>query len=105
MLEISKMLTLSTAHLMFSTQNELAVMCNLCDEYIYHQFSVYPKEGFGWFVYPAVKKFQFKEEQMSSLPEDLISSFYLARDLGIDVLCFDCDAEEVKYLPKYEEEE
>ena len=104
MLEICKMLTLSTAHLMVSTQNELAVMCNPCDEYIYHQFSVYPKEGFGWFIYPAVNKFQFKEEQMSSLPEDLISSFSLARDLGIDILCFDCDAEAVGYLPQFEEE-
>ena len=104
MLEISKMLTLSTAHLMFSTQNELAVMCEPYDEYIYHQFRVYPKDDFGWFIYPAVNKFQFNEEQMSSLPEDLTACFSLARDLGIDVLCFDCDVEEVEYLPKYEEE-
>lgn len=104
MLEISKMLTLSTAHLMYSTQNELAVMCEPCDEYIYHQFSVYPKETFGWFIYPAVNKFQFHEEHIFSLPEDLIACFSLARDLGIDVLCFDCDAEELEYLPKYEEE-
>ena len=102
MLEISKMLTLSTDHLMDSTIIILEDMCESGEGF--DQFSVYPKEDFGWFVYPAVNKFQFKEEQMSSLPEDLISSFSLARDLGIDVLCFDCDAEEVEYLPKYEEE-
>ena len=102
MLEISKMLTLSTDHLMDSTIIILEDMCESGEGF--GQFSVYPKEEFGWFIYPAVNKFQFKEEQMSSLPEDLTACFALARDLGIDILCFDCDVEEVEYLPKYEEE-
>ena len=102
MLEISKMLTLSTDHLMDSTINTLEDMCESGEGF--GQFSVYPKEEFGWFIYPAVNKFQFKEEQMSSLPEDLTACFALARDLGIDILCFDCDAEAVGYLPQFEEE-
>lgn len=104
MLEINKLLTLSTAHLTHSTQKELAEMCEPCDEYIYHQFGVYAKDDFGWFIYPAGDKFKFTDDQLSGLPDDLIACFALARDLDVDILCFDCDAEKVEYLQSYEEE-
>lgn len=93
MLDIQKMLTVSTSHICERTYNLLKVEPNennLC-------LSVYEKADFGFYI-PITNQIE-----MEHLPEDLKRLIQLTKDLNCDVLCLDCDAEIIRYLPTYDE--
>lgn len=94
-MEITKMLTLSTAHITEDTANKLDRDPNdnnlgLC---------VYPKSDYGWFIYVNVISYKTSNH---GLPEDLYNCLIFAHELGCDILCFDCDGPIEPFLPTYE---
>lgn len=94
-LETDLMLTLSTAHLSPETRQKLKdnpETDELC-------VTVYPKSGFGWYVY-----FNgLPKNTIDNLPEDILACVRVAQNAGCTVLCFDCDAEPVPYLSAYQD--
>ena len=94
-MEITKMLTLSTAHITEETANKLDRDPNdnnlgLC---------IYNKGTFGWYIYlNSIKDI----ETHHKLPDDLFKCILLAQSLNCEVLCFDCDGPEEQFLPTYE---
>lgn len=97
MLEITKMLTLSTAHISESTSEWLS----LEPETNHLGLSVYEKTGsgesYGWFIYLTKGA-----ESGKNIPDDLKRCMQLARDMDAGVLCLDCDGPVLDYLPQYE---
>jgi len=95
MIQFEKLLTLSTAHICKETADKLDAdpetnCLGLC---------VYNKAQYGWFIAdiqhaPNVKGFD-------ELPEDLHNLILFAKDLGVDILCLDCDGDELPYLETY----
>jgi len=85
-LEIYKMLTLSTAHINSTT-------AELLDQL--QPPVVYNKSEYGWFIYLNYLK-------DTNIPNDLTQVIQFAKDRGITLLCLDCDAETVDELPIYE---
>lgn len=92
MLEIDKMLTLSTAHISPETRKWLDSESKTDSSCL----TVYKKRGFGWFIYlPECKS------DTNELPDDLLKCCELAADTECLVLCFDSDAIPLPYLPEY----
>lgn len=94
MLEISKVLTMSTAHISETTRNLLdaepeANNMGLC---------VYEKSTYGWFIYVGKNNI----EHAMNIPSDLQACIDLAQQNECDILCLDCDAETVDGLPEYD---
>jgi len=87
MLEIYKMLTLSTAHINSTTAELLDQLQSPV---------VYNKSEYGWFIYLNYLK------DDTNIPNDLAQVIQFAKDRGIALLCLDCDAETVDGLPTYE---
>lgn len=97
-LEIQKILTISTAHIKESTAKRLDKdpddnNLGLC---------VYNKADFGWFIYLSTITSEILEQYKKTLPEDLYNCISLAISVGCDILCLDCDGEEVDYLTTYD---
>lgn len=93
--EIDRMLTLSTAHISPETVKKLRnnpETDELC-------VTVYPKAGFGWYVYFS----GLPQSTIARLPEDLKVCITAAQNMDCAVLCFDCDASPLAYLPVYED--
>ena len=90
-LEITNMLTLSTAHI----KEETAKMLDAGKDCI----TVFSKGGYGWFIY--VDK-EVLEENKNSLPNDLLATIQLADENNCNWLCLDCDGEITEALPTYE---
>ena len=88
--EISKMLTLSTAHVSEATAAKLEKgrACLL---------SIFAKGEYGWFIFVARE-----DGSMGGAPSDLAACIAKARALGCDWLCLDRDGETVGDLPTYE---
>lgn len=90
-MEISKMLTLSTAHITKETaealDNEVFAGCPY--------LVVYQKDDYGWFVYLPSKI------EKIDIPHDLKKCMLFAKDLGCDWLCLDANGEVLKYLHIY----
>ena len=104
--EISKMLTLSTAHV---TPDTLDLIGKDADDNLMG-LPIYRKESFGYFIYVPDASgsdddgdpvYGFKD----SVPDDLLALLRYCRDLGCGILCLDCDGPEVSYLPMYAEDE
>lgn len=92
--EISRMLTLSTAHLSEDTAEKLDK--NPKTDCL--SITCYPKSEFGWYVY-----FDgLPEDAIDHLPDDLKAAIHLAKNLQCGILCFDCDAEVIPHLCNYE---
>lgn len=93
--EISKMLTLSTAHI----SEETAVMLEREVKYGVNDIplSIYNKAEFGWFIY--VSEYY---KDIEDIPEDLMSCLDLAKENECDWLCLDCDGIIVPELPTYD---
>lgn len=91
-LEISKMLTLSTAHIKKSTADFL----NDSDG---TGLISYMKKEFGWFIYLNT---EYIKEIASSIPEDLERVIKFAQDNDCLWLCLDRDGNLIKELPAYE---
>lgn len=106
MIDITKMLTLSTAHITKETADKLNIDCKpaLPEEYFKHGFcfnlgiSVYPKDEYGWFLwvpFSAIEK----------LPSDLEQCVRLAHRNGCVWLCLDSDGLIDPSLKTYEWED
>lgn len=96
MLEITKMLTLSTAHISYDTATKLDAAVS------HQQFGacvVYNKDSYGWFIYIDSNALA---ESRNGVPTDLLACIELALAEGCAVLCLDADANEVDELPCYE---
>ena len=88
-MEISKMLTVSTAHI---TQETSELLDN--DKL---SIVVYPKSEYGWFILVCDW-----DEYENELPKDLKKFLMLAEDQGCNWLCLDCDGEVLGFLDVYE---
>ena len=90
-MEISKMLTVSTAHITKTT-------AELLDDGV-RDLIVYPKAEYGWFILiPSSDVIDSLHIVMS----DLMRLLKLAKDLGCEWLCLDCDGEVLDYMTTYE---
>lgn len=87
-MEISKMLTISTAHITERTGK-------LLDEEILG-LCVYKKLDYGWFIH------LLDDLDKIEIPEDLRKCLSLAQSLGCEWLCLDCDGEVLDFLDVYE---
>ena len=94
MLEITKLLTISTAHVKESTMKLLDKEPNtdtlgLC---------VYNKADFGYYIMTDKNTLQRINTQ-PDFPEELKTLIILAVDLNCSTLCLDCDCDILPYLP------
>ena len=99
MLEIIKMLTLSTAHISYDTATKLDAAVS------HEQFescTVYSKDNYGWFIYIDADAFA---ESKEDIPADLLACIELALAVDCAVLCLDADANDVDELPCYDWDE
>lgn len=105
--EISKILTVSTGHIAQGTLELLEQE----PEANNMGLSVYQKGEFGYFIYlpdphdaSANRTSPGGRTQFGfdgAVPDDLQKILQYCQDLGCSVLCFDCDAERIPYLPWY----
>ena len=98
-MEISKMLTISTAHV-----KEHTLMLLACEPTSnrFPFIGVYPKSGYGYFVY--IDKDAFAQvREHDDVPHDLAAVIDFTIEAGCDILCLDCDGGELKELATYEE--
>ena len=90
MLDIAKVLTISTSHI----KKETAAL--LDDKSWDGGISVFEKGEFGWWIY--IPSYYSGE----NIPQDLNDCILLARKHGCEWLCLDRDAEELDFLKTYE---
>ena len=107
-MEISKMLTLSTAHLRPCTREALteSSLCDMVNSAL-DWLPVYSKsnggEEYGWFAYiNDIDEPQIRELRDSY--EDLYDCIRFAQKHDCEIICFDRDAEELPDLPTYMED-
>lgn len=91
-MEISKMLTVSSAHITESTSK-------LLDNEEQSSLSVYKKEIYGWFIYLNIEDI---EQQKGSMPEELYNLIALAVKHECSIVCIDHDGTEIEELPTFE---
>ena len=100
-MEISKMLTISTAHIRKDTAEFIE---NVCRDNTLSKLIVYDKtaryngcsEEYGWFIYCNVALPDL------NVPEDLLKVMCFARDNDCAWLCLDRDGEILDYFETYE---
>lgn len=90
-MEISKMLTVSTAHI--SPTN-----AELLDEGV-KDLIVYKKDDYGWFI--NVPSYDIEKGSLSICALPIHRLIVFAKDLGCDWLCFDRDGEILDYFSTY----
>lgn len=95
-MEISKVITLSTAHISKKTGDMIDAdpvtnTLGLC---------IYPKADYGWFI--VIDDNAIYQAKTESIPEDLARLILFANDIGCSYLCLDCDGEVIPYLYKYD---
>ena len=94
-MDITKVLTISTAHITEETDKKLqddSEVNNMC-------ISVYDKAEYGYWIY--INPFDMLVYK-SNIPEDLRMCMELAQKNDCQWLCLDCDGEEVPGLPTYD---
>lgn len=94
-MEISKMLTISTAHITEETADALNKSVYGLESCI--DLCVYEKKGYGFFIH-----IPEDWEEKRNIPMDLQACVKLADVNGCIWLCLDRDAETVNQLPVYE---
>lgn len=94
MLEFSKMLTISTAHISLDTNMWLIRECNKD----LGNVVVYLKNDVGFFIYVP----ELLEILSSDIPKDLEKCMLLAENNDCTWLCLDRDGEVVENLDKFE---
>lgn len=94
-MDISKVLTISTAHITEETDRKLQdnSELNLMD------LSVYEKGEYGYWIYIDPLDILMCH---ANIPEDLLNCIKFARQNDCRWLCLDCDGEVVPELPTYE---
>lgn len=95
-MEISKMLTLSTSHV---TDKTLKLLNTEANGNNFPCLAVYKKEDYGYFIY--IDKDAYIRDH-SNMPGDLNTVVSFAIETGCNILCLDCDGEELVCLPHYE---
>lgn len=91
MLEIQKMITLSTAHITEQT----AKLLDKEPEENNMAISVYKKSEYGWFL-------PIESISYDTVPfQDLKKVIEFAKDHGCSWLCLDCDGPMLEYLDTY----
>ena len=91
-MDITKMLTISTAHITEETATKLDLEPNTDDM----QLSVYLKADYGWLIWAN------KDLDNCNAPDDLRKCLELAKANDCEWLCLDCDGEIVDGLVAYE---
>ena len=96
-LELSTIMTISTAHLTPDTLNLLAT----AETYdpTFTNITYYPKildgDNIGWFIYPCVPSSQIHE----NIPDDLKAILNLAEFCNASVICVDPDGPVIDNIP------
>lgn len=93
-MEISKMITVSTAHITEKTAKELHYAAEMMGSSI--DVCVYEKKEYGFFIHVSDDW-----ESECEIPSDLMDCIKLARNNGCEWLCLDRDAEIESELPVY----
>lgn len=96
--EISKMLTISTAHICPGTWDILESEGNDRCETRFSALSVYPKSDYGCFIYIS----GLDDALEIDFPADLLDVVKFAIDHGCNMLCIDSDGPTVPELKTYE---
>lgn len=96
-MEISKMLTISTAHVKEQTLMLLACEPN-SNRFPY--IGVYPKCGYGYFIYINQDGLDSMRKD-TTFPDDLMAAIDVAVEADCDILCLDCDGGELETLNTY----
>lgn len=94
-MEISKMLTISTGHVKESTLDLLAREVLVAN---FSEIGVYEKGDYGFILYLTGEELM---DQLDQLPADLAAVVEFALNAGCNVLCLDCDGEELYELTWY----
>lgn len=95
--EITKMITLSTAHISRETANKLDIKTIYGVNFI--PLPIYNKDGYGWFI---CLSSYLKMLDEIELPEDLKACCSLAKENDCEWLCLDCDGEIYPGIPTYD---
>lgn len=90
---ITKMVTISTAHISEKTAHLLEVEAKENNLGI----CVYNKADFGWYI-----TIDDEIKRNTDLPKDLYKAVQFASDVGCQTLCLDCDGPVVEFLDKYD---
>lgn len=93
-LDITKILTLSTAHI----KPETAIALDNEPNTNKFGLSVYAKAGYGWFIYIG----SVIDDAFDHLPEDLKACVAFTKKQNCEWLCLDTDGEEVDELKTYQ---
>ena len=96
-MEICKMLTLSMAHIMSSTNDWL-----LSESPGETPLVVYEKDDYGWFIWIASELFEERLDQYEGIPDDLYALMQAAWTEECDWLCLECNGEIEADLPVYD---
>lgn len=94
-MDITKVLTISTAHITEETDRKLqdeSEVNNMC-------ISVYDKAEYGYWIYIDPYDRLMRNE---NIPVDLLNCIKLAQQNDCRWLCLDCDGEVVPELPTYD---
>lgn len=86
-MEISKCLTISTAHITEDTSLKIKHKCI--------ELPIYDKAEYGWWICAA------DVDIKDNIPSDLLACIKLAHHNGCEWLCIDCDGEVLDCLPVY----
>ena len=89
-MDISKMLTISMAHITEETDNELQHNPDKFEELLYYE------TGYGYFICA------MPHSTLEDIPECLKRCVEFARQNDCEWLCLDWDGEEVPELPTYD---
>ena len=91
-MEISKMLTISTAHITEETAKRL-------QNDNHNGVIVYQKDEYGWFIFVDE---DCMHEYENEIPKELFRLMKFTKANGCDWLCLDNDGEELEYFETYE---
>ncbi len=89
-MEISRMLTLSTAHISKETADKLGDQNSI-------SLWIYDKVGYGWFIY-----IPDEHDLSTDIPDDLLIVVQFAKQMDIGIVCLDCDGNTLDQLPTYD---
>ena len=98
-LEISKMLTISTAHISKETADFLKWHSEGFCQTVTPGPVVYDKDGYGFFI--PITNIREDTDAYEKWPEDFKRVTALGEEAGCDWLCLDCDGPVLKDLAVY----
>lgn len=98
MLEITRILTISTAHI----KPETAELLKTEAETNRLGLCIYNKHEFGWFIYLDPCSRRAMNTKILETMTDLTDCFNLAAEFDCEILCLDRDAQVTTHLPVYE---